>query len=105
MATGDLLDFGVQRAAAKEHAMAVTRDYISQPRLSEFCKRGYGLMHLATCCLSVQDCFGCEWSLGDLGPSEGVCLCRMRVCVSVPYACVCVCVCVVCVCVCVCVWS
>lgn len=36
----DLLDFGsdlaAKRAAAKTNALAVTRDYISQPRLSEF---------------------------------------------------------------------
>lgn len=34
-----LIDFGIedysQRAAAVEHQLAVTRDYISQPRLSE----------------------------------------------------------------------
>ena len=35
----DLLDFGseavAQRATARTNALAVTRDYISQPRLSE----------------------------------------------------------------------
>lgn len=34
-----LIDFGIdeysQRAAATEHKLAVTRDYISQPRLSK----------------------------------------------------------------------
>ena len=36
---GDLLDFGPQRTrleAAMEHKLAITRNYISQPRLSKY---------------------------------------------------------------------
>lgn len=38
MATGDLLtlDSSFDVVAAREHALAVTRDYISQPRLSAY---------------------------------------------------------------------
>ena len=66
MATEDLLDFGEIRAA-KEHTLAVNRDYISQPRLSN------AYMLNKTChvllILSLSDCFRSEWTTGNLRQS------------------------------------
>ena len=69
-------------AASREHALAVTRDYISQPRLSEFrcddriyclspppLSPSLSLSHEHTC--SLQDGVRCERSSSYPGPSEG----------------------------------
>ena len=58
-----LIDFGIedysQRAAAVEHQLAVTRDYISQPRLSETgaTPTTYWYTFLFRFLLSLQDSF------------------------------------------------
>lgn len=74
-----------QVAASKEHALAITRDYISQPRLSKFCSRPrmscsllplLTIMHTTYTHLthSLQDSSWCEWSSCYSRSSEGECL-------------------------------
>lgn len=65
MAAEDLVDFSEVRAA-KEHTLAVNRDYISQPRLSNLnlttCFVNYNLPRF----FSLQNCFRSEWTTGNI---------------------------------------
>lgn len=47
------VDLNGPEAAARQHAQAVTRNYISQPRLSMYCSSAYVLLYPATSQLAL----------------------------------------------------